>query len=231
MLSAKSRRRFRGATVGPFAVGIFFALQLTNWSYGITEMRQWQAGRLHSKISLLFINHFLPDDGRLDVAVDWVKGQANKLDQLGYLKPGLFESTSLSENFKRSKRPLSLERWCFDRAELNQEGELLLEGCALLPKARGGDPAAGVLITLGNGEIVQLACMCSFPYVSAEPQDNEFNHPRQLMPLDFAKWSATLKGIGQGMLRFWAVDAAHMPVYELGGQVMIEKGGTVRIIE
>ena len=234
VISAGSRRRFRAASVGPFAVGLFLAFQLTSWSYGIEGMRQWQANRFHSLLSLLFIDHFLPSDGRLDVAPEWVREQALTLDAMGYLDPPLLEDATL-DRFKLGTRPLPSKRWRL-AAESSESGgdiELRLEGSALLPEQRGGGAAHGVLITNGD-RVIHVACISALPRVSEEAQDNEFNAPIQLVPMDYANWSAILTEgdlalDGAVTLRFWAVDVRSMRAYQLGGQVELNPGESPRV--
>ena len=78
-------------------LGLFTALLLPGWVYGIRMMELCHWSRLQARAALVFLPHFRPQQStRIDVDLDFVLTQARALDRYGYLKPPLVKSTALA---------------------------------------------------------------------------------------------------------------------------------------
>jgi hypothetical protein len=184
----------RARTRSNFCAGLAAAtavLQVPLWIYGVRQMENFKLARLQARSSLLYINHFHPDNPHhIDGTVGFPQQQANYLNSKGLLDPPLFENAGFGSY--TLKGMLSDSRADILQAQLNPDGQIEISGFATLPGQ--GRIADGVILAqfVGDGDpfdketsrdksnwhVLALADMICVPRTMPERMDYQFTNWR-----------------------------------------------------
>lgn len=183
----------------------------------VKSLESWprfQHGRLTGKALLLLIN-IVDEPQALVRNVHWdspsLKGWANTLDRLGYLRPALVRSRHIREIAYGSEPGTTGE---FEEISRNPEGELAASGWAILPD--GHRTADAVLLTYdgpdGDPIIFALA-----EVKSKRADTSQRLNDKAYLRCGWTKsWQAGQIPASSHLIRAWSFDAENCRAFQIG---------------
>ena len=210
-----SRRRRAQLTIAA-------ALALLLWqpfvfAKGIEGMKKMRLTLLQAKASVLLINHVQDPElvNTLYPDLSFLAAQANILDKLGYLRPGLVRSNRL-QDFQGDKA-IGNGYGSLDHLETH-DNVYVVSGIATLPYRREAADAVLLAYERPNGDFILFAL--THPKVGPGDSNNPGNDRR-----DFQRWemsfSADRLPLRPANLTAWAFDANSARAYRLDGSYVI----------
>lgn len=184
---------------------------------GIAGMREMRLKLLQAKASVLLIN-YVPDPElvhNLYPNLSFLAAQANILDKLGYLRPGLVRSNKL-QDFE-GDRTWGNVYGSLDKAEMH-DNSYAVSGVATLPYRREAPDAVLLAYEQTNGDCIVFGL--THPKLSTSESRNPFTRRSDSQPWDFSGPVDRLPS-RPAKLTAWAFDANTARAYRLAGSYVI----------
>jgi hypothetical protein len=210
-----SRRRVAQLTVA--AAVAFLLWQPLTFAVGIAGMKKMRLTLLQAKASVLLINYVQDPElvNTLYPDLSFLAAQANILDKLGYLRPGLVRSNRL-QDFEGAKA-ITNGYGSLDHVELH-DNVYVVSGIAALPNRREGADAVLLAYERQNGDWIVFAL--THPKLGTVDSHNPGNDGRHLQ-----RWELSLSAdrlpARTANITAWAFDANSARAYRLDGSYVI----------
>jgi hypothetical protein len=210
-----SRRRVAQFTVG--AAVAFLLWQPLTFAVGIAGMKKMRLELLQAKASVLLINYVQDPElvHTLYPDLSFLAAQANILDKLGYLRPGLERSNRL-QDFEGAKA-ITNGYGSLDHVEL-RDHVYVVSGIAALPNRHEGADAVLLAYERPNGDCIVFAL--THPKLGTAGSHDPGDDGRHLQ-----RWELSLSAdrlpARPANITAWAFDANSARAYRLDGSYVI----------
>ena len=217
----KSKILLHKITVCVGIVGLVF-LQFQSFTHSLNEIQTWYKWRLEGKTCLSFIN-IIENQSCITANIlknyDYVKKNANRLNNLGMLKPGLVVSNNVEAI--ATKKPKGQTYGALDGI-MPVSSWYFVNGWAFLPDRN--QPADAIILTYKN----QASDWIIFDVLMSAQTQREslvqlFNNPAYMD----AGWEQTISGKllpeGKWKIAAWAFDVKTGNAYKLSQTHFLEK--------
>ena len=184
---------------------------------GIEGMKKMRLTLLQAKASVLLINYVQDPElvNTLYPDLSFLAAQANILDKLGYLRPGLVRSNRI-QDFEGAKA-ITNGYGSLDHVEMH-DNVYVLSGIAALPNRREGADAVLLAYERPNGDCIVFAL--THPKLGTADSHNPGNDGRHLQ-----RWELSLSAdrlpARPANITAWAFDANSARAYRLDGSYEI----------
>jgi hypothetical protein len=207
------------APLPALGLGALIGFHLLQWPIGIQGMREWKSARLQARAAILFLDHFEPRHWRrIDGVPEVGKRLLHKLDDSGFLSPGILPEPDLSA-FETGESLSALDAAVERVAAPGQS--MVFRGHAWLPHA--GRRADAVLVTMGD-RVLAIGELQGFPLVAVAEADHIFNGVRLPGTEEASRWHAKLGALAEPqavVLDFYALDAERMRIHPFATRIRI----------